>query len=54
MATKETDAAVDNLLADLDESDEVVEIDERGNIFRRGTLPRSDTKTMLRDQRGEY
>ncbi len=46
----------DEAFNDQEENDEIVEIDENGNIYKPGEAPRSTGKkpTILRDPKGEY
>lgn len=53
MSTEGTEKAFD----DQGQYEEVVEIDEHGNVYRPGEAPRSDSgrkPTILRDPEGEY
>lgn len=54
MARREDDA--DEALRNQDEEEELVEIDEEGNIYKPGQAPRAAGKkpTILRDPQGEY
>ena len=46
----------DEAFEDQEYEDEVVEIDEDGNVYKKGRAPRSFGKkpTILRDPEGEY
>jgi len=46
----------DEAFEDQENDEEIVEIDENGNVFKAGTAPRSAWKkpTILRDPKGEY
>ncbi len=48
--------SADEALNDQEDFDEIVEIDENGNIFKPGQAPRRNGKktTILRDPEGEY
>ena len=48
--------STDEALNDQKDFDEIVEIDEDGNIYKPGQAPRRDGKkmTILRDPEGEY
>jgi len=54
MASRENDA--DEALRDQGDYEELVEIDEDGNIYKPGEAPRSFGRkpTILRDPQGEY
>jgi hypothetical protein len=46
----------DDAFADQEDYEEIVEIDEHGNVYRPGESPTSigKKKTVLRDPEGEY
>jgi hypothetical protein len=46
----------DEAFEDQDDYEEIVEIDEEGNVYKPGDAPRTTRKktTILRDPEGEY